>query len=146
MSLAPFTPSPRHPHGCLSLTRPAPLSTSQPSSCLSSSSPSSTSATSSSRCSTRRSWKTCATPLRTGVSAPTTSSTSPHLRIQPTQPTQHGNLYDGLHGCNRKFTRFFFSPNTLLSSVSRYLSTSLLFRSLSTPTSNTAKSYVKWLR
>ena len=53
-------------HGCLSLTRPTPLSTSQPSSCLSSSSPSSTSATSSSRSSTRRSWKTCATPPTTG--------------------------------------------------------------------------------
>ena len=67
-------------HGCLSLTRPSPLSTSQPSSCLSSFSPSSTSATSSSRSSTRRSWKTCATPPTTGVRAPTTSSTSP----QPT--------------------------------------------------------------
>ena len=55
--------------------------TSSPSSCLSSSSPSSTSATSSSRSSTRRSWKTCATPLPTGVRAPTTSSTSPHLRF-----------------------------------------------------------------
>ena len=69
-------------HGCLSLTRPTPLSTSQPSSCLSSSSPSSTSATSSSRSSTRRSWKTCATPPTTGVRAPTTSSTSPHLVCQ----------------------------------------------------------------
>ena len=68
-------------HGCLSLTRPSPLSTSQPSSCLSSFSPSSTSATSSSRSSTRRSWKTCATPPTTGVRAPTTSSTSP----QPTK-------------------------------------------------------------
>ena len=55
-----------HASGCLSLTRPTPLSTSQPSSCLSSSSPSSTSATSSSRSSTRRSWKACATPLTTG--------------------------------------------------------------------------------
>ena len=64
-----------HVSGCLSLTRPTPLSTSQPSSCLSSSSPSSTSATSSSWGSTRRSWKTCATPLTTGVRAPTTSST-----------------------------------------------------------------------
>ena len=54
-----------------------PLSTSQPSSCLSSFSPSSTSATSSSRSSTRRSWKTRATPPTTGVRAPTTSSTSP---------------------------------------------------------------------
>ena len=52
-------------HGCLSLTRPTPLSTSQPSSCLSSSSPSSTSATSSSRSSTRRSWKTCANERHT---------------------------------------------------------------------------------
>ena len=71
-----------HPHvihvSVVSLTRHTPLSTSQPSSCLSSSSPSSTSATSSSRSSTRRSWKTCATPLPTGVRAPTTSSTSPH--------------------------------------------------------------------
>ena len=51
--------------------------TSSPSSCLSSSFPSSTSATRSSRSSTRRSWKTCATTLPTGVRAPTTSSTSP---------------------------------------------------------------------
>ena len=50
------------------------------SSCPSSSSPSSTSATSSSRSSTRSSWKTCATPRPTAVRAPTTSSTSPHLR------------------------------------------------------------------
>ena len=57
--------------GCFSLTRPTPLSTSQPSSCLS---PSSTSATSSSRSSTRRTWKTCAT-----VRAPTTSSASPQV-------------------------------------------------------------------
>ena len=68
-------------HGCLSLTRPTPLSTSQPSSCLSSFSPSSTSATSSSRSSTRRSWKTCATPPTTGVRAPTTSSTSPQFLV-----------------------------------------------------------------
>ena len=64
-----FAPCHIHPHaihGSLSLARPTPLSTSQPSSCLSSSSPSSTSATSSSRSSTRRSWKTCATPPTTG--------------------------------------------------------------------------------
>ena len=42
--------------------------------------PSSTSATSSSWSSTRRSWKTCATPLPKGVRAPTTSSTSPHFQ------------------------------------------------------------------
>ena len=59
------------------LTRPTPLSISQPSSCLSSFSPSSTSATSSSWSSTRRSWKSCATPPTTGVRAPATSSTSP---------------------------------------------------------------------
>ena len=41
--------------------------------------PSSTSATSSSRSSTRRSWKTCATPPITGESALTTSSTSPQI-------------------------------------------------------------------
>ena len=68
--------------GCFSLTRPTPLSTSQPSSCLS---PSSISATSSSRSSTRRTWKTCATPLTTGVRAPTTSSTSPQVM----SPTAH---------------------------------------------------------
>ena len=50
-------------------------------------------------------------------------------RIHPTQPTQHRNLQDGIHGCNRKFTRLFVSPSTLLSSQSRCLSTSLLFRS-----------------
>ena len=65
-----FAPCHIHPHakhGCLSLTRPTPLSTSQPSSCLSSSSLFSISATNSSRSSTRRSWKTCATPPTTGV-------------------------------------------------------------------------------
>ena len=56
------------------------------------------------------------------------------LRVHPTQPTQHRNLLDGIHGCNRKFTRLFVSPSTLLSSQSRCLSTSLLFRSpLPTP-------------
>ena len=54
--------------------------TSSPSSCLSSFSPSSTSATTSSGRSTRRSWKTCATPPTTGVKGPTTSSTSPQYR------------------------------------------------------------------
>ena len=62
--------------GCFSLTRPTPLSTSQPSSSLS---PSSTSATSSRRSSTRRTWETCATPLPNGVTTPTTSSTSTHF-------------------------------------------------------------------
>ena len=61
-------------HVVVSSTWPTPLSTSKLSSC-----PSSSSATSSSRSSTRRSWKTCATPRPTGVRAPTTSSTSPHL-------------------------------------------------------------------
>ena len=73
--------------GCLSLIRPTPLSTSQPSSCLSSSSPSSSSATSSSRSSTRRSWKSCATLLTTGVRAPTTSSTSPQQKWKRHQDT-----------------------------------------------------------
>ena len=50
--------------------------TSSPSSC------SSTSATSSSRSSTRRSWKTCATPLPTFMKALTTSSTSPQEDYQ----------------------------------------------------------------
>ena len=52
----------------------------------------------------------------------------------PTQPTQHRNLQDGLHGRNQKFTRLLVSPSTLLSSQSRCLSTSLFFRSpLPTP-------------
>ena len=59
--------------GCFSLTRPTPLSTSQFSSCLS---PSSTSATRSSGSSTRRTWKTSATPLPKGVRTPTASYTS----------------------------------------------------------------------
>ena len=75
-----FVPCHIHPHdthGCLSLTPPTPLCTSQPSSCMSSSSPSSTSAMSSSRSSTIRSWKTCATPPTT----PTTSFTSAHFPV-----------------------------------------------------------------
>ena len=67
------------PSMCATSSPWTPLSTSQPSSCLSSFPPSSTSATSSSRSSTRRSWKTCATPPTTGVRAPTTSSTSPQV-------------------------------------------------------------------
>ena len=50
-----------------------------------------TSATSSSRSSTRRSWKTCATPLPTGVRAPTTSSASPHILGVWVCHLQHGN-------------------------------------------------------
>ena len=65
--------------GCLSLTRPSPLSTSSPSSCPSSF-PSSCSSTSSCSLSssTRRAWKTCATPQRTRVRTLTASSTHPH--------------------------------------------------------------------
>ena len=62
-----------HPCGCCLFAF-----TSSPSSCLSSSFLSSTSATSSSQSSTRRSWKTCATPLPTGVRAPTTYEPNGH--------------------------------------------------------------------
>ena len=62
--------------GCLSLTRPSPLSTSSSSSCLSPSSSSSSSCSLSSF--TRRTWQTCAAPRRTRVRTPRTSSTLRH--------------------------------------------------------------------
>ena len=67
--------------GCFSLIRPAPLSTSSPSSCPFSF-PSSSSSTSScsQNSSTRRTWKTCAIPRRTRVRTLTTSSTHPQVK------------------------------------------------------------------
>ena len=79
MSLAPFTHlHAKHVSGSLSLSRPIPLSTSQPSLLsvfLFTFSPPQ-------RRAPRRTWKTCATPLAAGARTPTTSSTSPLMKKQ----------------------------------------------------------------
>ena len=95
-------------HGCLSLTRPTPLSTSQPSSSLSSSSPSSTSATSSSPELNKKIMENLCDSANNGVTAPTTSSTSPQvfwaqrpwLQRAP-EPTSPPLLQDPCRGLGR---------------------------------------------
>ena len=78
LCLAPFTPIFMAIHvSVLSSCWSSPLSTSSPSSFPSSFPSSSTSTTSCNRSSTRRTWKTCATPRQMMVRTLTTSSTPP---------------------------------------------------------------------